>query len=573
VGVKSGLLELVSNAGPAPQLLALAGRRDSAGVQASPVGIQFRDYDGALYPRDTTLVVRNTGTLPITIDGGVIVGADASRFAVPGTQFPIALPSGATSTVTVRSLAPAANGFFAARLRLGYSPHCSDSIDVAVVQGNDPPALVTVSTEFPALFCESTAASDTTVTIRNQGGSDLVIDDYAIEGDADGAFSASFASMPMIVPARSSRDIPVRFAPATTGARSATLVLRTNMPERDFRIPMSGVRHTTAISSSISRILFFRIPADLPHDTIIDIRNDGTAPIELGLPMSAGPFDLEMIGSPTVAPGATGSVRVRFRGGAIGRYADSALLADARCGVGVRLVLTADVGATLLTEVSLPIDSALPGTTVRLPIRLSINEKQLFAESGARGYQTEIAFLGTVLIPDTITRGRIVARSYNRQTRVQRLTIEGEYDPSMNDTLTTLLCTVVLGDLSTPLLFESFVWDVERVLVDTINGGFRTHGSCFDAGLRLVSAPRVLKVVPQPMGTSGAVEIELDEWATLSIVLVDARGEIAATVASGYFPAGRQMVALSPVDLPSGAYTLVARSPFGEASARVVVVR
>ena len=574
VGDKSALLELVSNAGADPLELALNGRRDSVGLVPSPAGIQFRDFDGVTYPRDTTILVRNSGTIPITIDGGVIVGTDAARFALPASQFPFPLATGAATTVTVTSLAPAANGFFAARLRLGYSPRCGDSIDVAVVQGNDPPAAVTVSTIFPTLYCASVAGSDTTVTIRNDGGSDLVIDDYAITGDVDGSFSAAFATMPLIVPARSSRDIPLHFAPPTPGARAATLVLRTNMPERDFRVPLAGVREATAISSSIARVLFFRIPAGLPHDTTISIRNDGTAPIELALPMSVGPFDLAMVGNPRIAPGATGEVSIRFRGAAIGRYADSALIAENRCGVGVKLLLDADVGAVLLTRVSLPIDSALPGTTSRLPIRLSISDRQLFDESGARGYTTEISFLGTVLIPDTVTSGRIIARSYDRKTRQQKLTIEGEYYPTMNDTLTTLVCSVVLGDLtSTPLTFESFVWDVERVLVDTINGSFRTHGSCFDAGLRLVSAPRVLKVVPQPMTTSGAVEIELDEWATLSIVLVDARGATVATVASGYFPAGRQMVALSPIDLPAGAYTLVARTPFGEASARVVVVR
>ncbi len=157
---------------------------------------------------------------------------------------------------------------------------------------------------------------------------------------------------------------------------------------------------------------------------------------------------------------------------------------------------------------------------------------------------------------------------------MQRVTIEGEYDLSMGDTLTELLCAVVLGEqTSTGLTYESFAWDVDRVYADTLNGAFSTHGSCFDAGLRLVAAPRVLKVVPQPMRGAGEVEIELDEWATLSLELVDSRGSIVATLSSGYYPSGRHTIPLPVIDLPSGAYTLVARTPFGQVGLQIVVQR
>jgi hypothetical protein len=255
-------------------------------------------------------------------------------------------------------------------------------------------------------------------------------------------------------------------------------------------------------------------------------------------------------------------------------FNDTLMVSENVCGSVWPLALKGVAGNPVRLTVSLPVDSALPGVQVALPIRAVPSDSLLFAATGVRKYTMTIRYNGLLLVPEGVTRGTIVARSYDPQTNTQVVTIQGDYSERSGDTLTSLIGTAMLaGRPSTTLSFVNVTLDVGGIAIDQQNGLFTVTGKCTDTRLRVVAAPKVIAVTPQPMRSQATVELELEEWVPLRATIVDGSGQEIMVVADATFNAGRQQLYVPVDQLAAGVYTLVIRTPYSQVAEQMVVVR
>jgi hypothetical protein len=273
-------------------------------------------------------------------------------------------------------------------------------------------------------------------------------------------------------------------------------------------------------------------------------------------------------------PGASSTVTIRFNGGTKGYYRDTLHAEEPQCGIGWLLALEGVVGTPVRFTAILPVDSAKPSEEVALPIRAIPDDSVALAASHVRMYTATIRFQGVLFVPESVTRGTLVSKSYDPLTNIQTVTISGDYGERHGDTLTSLVGVALLGSRpSTPLEFVSFTWDVPGIATDTINGLFTVIGSCTDVQLRTLPAPKIVVIAPQPVSSHASIELELEQWMQLRASLVDATGVEVATVAEGIFDAGRHALPLVVDGLSSGIYSLVIETVFGRVAERIVVVQ
>ncbi len=101
-------------------VLDLAGRRDSVGLSA--VALDFGVLRQSQFPVTRTVVVRNTGTVPVAVTEALL--ATGTHFDVSGFA-PGVLQPGDSLVLTVRFRDPGADGIVADRIMLTNDPRCS----------------------------------------------------------------------------------------------------------------------------------------------------------------------------------------------------------------------------------------------------------------------------------------------------------------------------------------------------------------------------------------------------------------------------------------------------------------
>ncbi|MDB5036119.1 MAG: von Willebrand factor type domain protein [Chlorobi bacterium] len=565
-GPKKATVQIFSNSHESPTEVQLYGRRDTIDVRVNP---PVMTMDGGLsagsYPLDMAGTIDNRGSIAVTISGATITGADASRFDIPPGQFPMLILPGAGHNVHVRALGPVAGAGFRATLRLPLAPSCpAGEIAVPLLETGSEPALLATGPTFADLLCADDSVAHGTLRLSNPGNHDLHISGFRFEG----ADSAMFRFDQRPITVRGDTTIAIDFVPARRGTFTARLIISSDAPSGDSVILLTGALGRIGFAASPRAIDLGVVVAGVTADSAFTALNTGTAPATL---LTSATGDITVRPSVAIDTAERAKIGFAFLGSAPGTHRDTIILRDNRCGIADTVIVSATVVARVRTIAALPTDSARPGTRVPIPIRLSIPDRAAFNASGAHAFRTTIAFNGLVLLPDSpAVRGTITSMSFDVRTGAQRVTIDGEYGGS--DTVAIILCEVIQSD-STPLTFVSFAWDRPGVMADTVNGSFTTIGRCFDAQAHLVARPRILRVRPMPVGSGATIEIQLDDPQMLTATLADTRGGTVREIASGYFPAGTLVLPLSVEGVPSGTYTLLVRTEFGEASRRIVVVR
>jgi hypothetical protein len=570
-GTKTAVLSILSDIGTTDVLL--SGVRDSLRIAPLSDPVIFGLSSGA-FPRDSFIVIENTGTVAVEITGGTIVGGDAAQFELLPSQLPRTIAPGRRDTIRIRALAPATLAAFRAQLRLTASPTCDSGIvAIDLVVPGSLPELSALPMVFPPLVCGDELRRDTMLTVRNIGSGDLNITAFRIEGDAEGNFAFT-GTIPTTISAGGSASLPVHFAPQSTGAKSATLVLTSNSAAGETRIALSGRRDTTGFTASDSALFFEVLVAGGSDLKSMTITNTGTAPMAWQLPPSVGQFTVVSITPVITPPGGSSTVTIRFNGSTEGYFRDTLHAQEPQCGTTWLLALQGVVGTPVHFTAILPIDSAKPSEEVAFPIRAIPDDTVALALSRARTYTVTIQFHGVLFVPESVTRGTILSKSYDPLTNIQKVTISGDYGERAGDTLTSLVGVALLGDRpTTPLEFVSFTWDAPGIATDTINGLFTVIGTCTDVQLRTVSAPKIVVIAPQPASSHATVELELEQWLQLRASLVDATGREVASIADGIFEAGRHSLPLTVGQLPSGVYSLVVETVYGRVVEQIVVVQ
>jgi hypothetical protein len=266
-----------------------------------------------------TFAIRNIGSADLQVTTTSLVGADAGEFAVTSGGGAFTLVPGATHNVDVR-FAPTSVGPKTAALRLASNDENEATFDVSLSgTGINPPDIA--STPGTHNYGDVLIMTNTsrTFVITNQGGADLQVTASSLAGGQTGEFAITSGGAPFTLAAGATRNVDVRFAPTTAGAKATTLRLTSNDPdENPFDVALSGMG-TTAPELDV-------VPTSHNYGVIwvgangsrtFAIRNIGSADLQITATTLVGTHAAEFGitlggGAFTVAPGATHNLDVRF---------------------------------------------------------------------------------------------------------------------------------------------------------------------------------------------------------------------------------------------------------------------
>ena len=227
-----------SDADRSPYEIVVRGTGIEASLAVTPDPIAFGQVFVG-FPRAIDLVLSNIGSAPLDVTSVQVVGV-STEVAVTSTA-PLTLGPGARSFARVM-VDPVAPGAVAESVRVVSTDPDQPTRDVHVTAtAIAPPQLVVtpVSVDFGDvhIFNAASAFEAASVTIENQGSSDLTVS-LVVTGAAE--FSAAPGSLAPIPP-QGAATIDVRYAPTVVGAHAAVLQLTTNDPAASvFDIPLSG---------------------------------------------------------------------------------------------------------------------------------------------------------------------------------------------------------------------------------------------------------------------------------------------------------------------------------------------
>lgn len=570
-GTKTATLRVTSNDPTSPTNILLSGRRDSIMLFPEVPSITFGT--GTTSPVDTFVALWNRGTVPVTVENEMITGRDWTWFKLLAGQLPRSVAPGDSVRLHIRLLVIPFNAIFSANIGFGYQPNCSDTAKVALIAAGNQPIAAITSPLFDTLWCATDTVGDATIEIANNGGAELVIDSATITNDAEGSFLFN-EPLPLKIPIGEKRLVVVSFRPRSAGNKQGLLVLKTNSFSGYDTVQLQGYRHIISFTLLDSIVVAGNRPLNTPNNFTIRAVNTSTIPITWSLPVTVGEFQITSAIPANPLPGQTALLNVQFLPTSVGQFSQTLTLSEERCGVAATVYATGEAGERTSTTMMLPDTSAYVGQVVKLPIVMQLADRAAFNRIAPDTFRTSISFSTALLRFDSVTGGTVVLQKTNPQTGDMTVELVGYIGNTPSDTLATLFCTAMFGDRkTTPLRFNWFTWNAWNVAADTVPGNFTILGNCWDAGLRLVSQPKVNKISPQPASERITVEVEVPEWTTMQLQLLASNGIDRYLQRDIILQKGDHQLVFDVGQVPSGVYRLVLTTPFGEGSVAIVIAR
>lgn len=213
VGAKSATLSIAGAS------VSLTGTATNP-LTMSPTSASFGNVGVGTTSAATVFTVTNVGTVATSLPAATITGADAAQFPLPGTGSCVGsstLAAGASCTVNA-VFSPTSAGTKNATLVVGAV--------TASLTGTGVVGSLTVtpsSLGFPSTTTGSTATLSITVTAN--GGVAVNVPAPTFTGSNPSEFGVGSSNCPTTLAAGASCTMGVRFAPTTSGSKSATLTL------------------------------------------------------------------------------------------------------------------------------------------------------------------------------------------------------------------------------------------------------------------------------------------------------------------------------------------------------------
>lgn len=180
-----------------------------------------------------TLLISNTGMAALAVSDVTISGTDAGQFSITDGDAPFILGPGENATIGL-AFDPASAGEKSAALTIASDDPDEGSVEVALsgtgtTETAPDIAVNTASLDFGSV---STGTSkELTLTVSNQGTASLDASSVSITGTNASLFSVVSGNAPFTVAAGGSRNLTVKFSPATPGSKGATLSIASNDPD------------------------------------------------------------------------------------------------------------------------------------------------------------------------------------------------------------------------------------------------------------------------------------------------------------------------------------------------------
>ncbi len=287
-GSKSAALEIGS---ADPDEATVTAALSGAGLREADIAVSPANHDfGDVVLNATATMsfeIRNTGNEDLSVSTVSIAGGDASEFAIQGGSGAFVINPDSTRTIAV-DFSPTLIGQRLTTLRIASNDPDENPFDVALSGNGTPPpapdiAALPDSNDFGDVVLNTTATQ--TFEIRNTGNLDLHVSATALSGANADVFAITTGGGAFTLAPADTRNIAIRFAPTTLGAKAAALELTSDDPdEATFLIPLLG----NGIAVPVPEITV--LPASLDYGSVVvgvsssgsfEIRNDGQASLSV----------------------------------------------------------------------------------------------------------------------------------------------------------------------------------------------------------------------------------------------------------------------------------------------------
>ena len=361
-GATAATLTIGSSAGD--RHVALTGTGTQTELALSPDVLSFGSLDVDDGPTvSQTATVTNSGTEPIALSGLTVSGDDGHFERLTGDAgdctTTTTLTAGLTCEVRVR-FDPTATGAQAATLTIA-----SDAADRTIaLNGTGTQTDLTAAPDtlaFGTLDIDDAPTAGQTSTVTNTGTEPVDLSGLSLSGDG-GEFErlagdANDCTITTSLAAAESCDVRVRFDPASTGAKAATLTIASSSADRTVALTGTGTQSDLTPSPPTLDFGSLDIDDGPSVSQSSTLTNSGTEPVVLsGLTLSGDSAQFERMtgatgdcsGTTALAAGESCAVRVRFD--PTGTGAKAATLTIASDTADRTIALT---GAGIQTELSL----------------------------------------------------------------------------------------------------------------------------------------------------------------------------------------------------------------------------
>jgi hypothetical protein len=230
LGRKNGVINIVSNDPIAPNIFVpmtgIGG--EFPVITVIPTEVNFGDIQKN-QTKDTTITIRNDGSLDLVITSKTFEGTDKALFTFIADGSPITLRHGETHIVRVRITGNLPTGDKNAVLQIMSNDPNNPVVNVNLLASVKTSSLSTVDkVEFDSVGIGYYV--DSTITVRNIGNIAASINRLEFDGAFASDFSIVGATLPMEVKGGESVQITIRFKPLDLGLRYARLIIYSTDP-------------------------------------------------------------------------------------------------------------------------------------------------------------------------------------------------------------------------------------------------------------------------------------------------------------------------------------------------------
>jgi hypothetical protein len=211
-------------------VIPLAATATSPDIRLDPPALDF----GAIAPGATSTLafrIANDGDAPLHVSGISAVLSGRSFFLNPAPTFPLTVPPASAASLPVDYTAGPTPG----QLDNDEFEVASDDPDQPrvrlILQGLAGGPRISVLPDFIDFHVVRQVPAQTSVTIRNDGSSDLTVEDIRLETGQDFSLQ-SVPSLPATVAAGTQRTLQVEFQPTNPGSYQDRLIVRSNDARR-----------------------------------------------------------------------------------------------------------------------------------------------------------------------------------------------------------------------------------------------------------------------------------------------------------------------------------------------------
>ncbi len=334
LGQKIAALQITDDSAGSPHIAGMTGTATTGTqvVSTSAIALDFGVQNAGATSATQQVGITNTGTIPTTLSGITLGGANTADFAITNNQCGAILVPGASCTVSL-NFTPSAAGARSATLQIADTASGSPQTVLLTGSGQSATkvlAVTTLTVSFPAQY-DGTSSPGLLAYVLSNGTAPVTFSGYAISGPNASDFAISYNQCRNgysdRLPPAASCYVQIVFTPSAPGARSATLTFTDDATGGTHTVGLGGAGLDTTASgkSAVVTTPALAFGAANVGSTVAgqfaSITSIGSAPVTFGsytiTGANAGDFAIVTNGchaynSDKLAPGGNCLVQVSF---------------------------------------------------------------------------------------------------------------------------------------------------------------------------------------------------------------------------------------------------------------------